>query len=130
MLNPWYVLHVGVDFTIIAFLGVFKNTYKLLNLKALKLSHQNEISIFQCMGKIFCVEFQSVPLIFHTKCLSNTLKDPIMRQCDNHERICLGYTRQPFVCIHILLTEAQTELAAFERLNFGTAVINLVHFNG
>ena len=38
--------------------GHFKNTYELLNLRALKFSHVNTICIFQCMGKIFCVEFQ------------------------------------------------------------------------
>ena len=27
------------------------------------------------MGKIFCVEFQRVPLKFHTKYLTHTLKD-------------------------------------------------------
>ena len=31
--------------------------------------------IFQCMSKIFCVEFQRVPLKFHTKYLTHTLKD-------------------------------------------------------
>ena len=31
--------------------------------------------IFQCMGKIFCVEFQRVPLKFHTKYLTHTLND-------------------------------------------------------
>ena len=35
----------------------FKNTYELLDLKALKYSYVNKIHIFQCMGKIFCVEF-------------------------------------------------------------------------
>ena len=34
--------------------------------------HKNHI--FQCMGKIFCVEFQRVPLKFHTKYLGHTLK--------------------------------------------------------
>ena len=38
--------------------GRFKNTYELLNLRALKFSYVNKIHIFQCMGKIFCVEFQ------------------------------------------------------------------------
>ena len=42
--------------------GDFKNTYVLLNLRALKFSHANKIDIFQCMGKIFCVEFQRYPL--------------------------------------------------------------------
>ena len=31
--------------------------------------------IFQCIGKIFCVEFQRFPLKFHTKYLIHTLKD-------------------------------------------------------
>ena len=30
------------------------------------------------MGKIFCVEFQRVPLKFHTKYLTHTLKDAIL----------------------------------------------------
>ena len=42
----------------------FKNTYELLNLRALKCSPVNKIFILQCMGKIFCVEFQRYPLIF------------------------------------------------------------------
>ena len=41
--------------------GHFKNTYKLLNLRALKFSPVNKIDIFQCMGMIFCVEFQRYP---------------------------------------------------------------------
>ena len=58
--------------------GGFKNTYKLLNLQALKFSPANKIHIFQCMVKIFCVEFQRVPLKFHTKYLTHTLKDAIL----------------------------------------------------
>ena len=38
--------------------GRFKNTYELLNLNALKFSPVNKFHIFQCMSKIFCVEFQ------------------------------------------------------------------------
>ena len=45
----------------------FKNTYELLNLRALKVSPVNKIYIFQCMGKIFCAEFQRYSLKFHTK---------------------------------------------------------------
>ena len=54
--------------------GRFKNVYELLILRALKfsMSHKN---IFQCMGKIFCVEFQRYSLKFHTKYLTHTLKD-------------------------------------------------------
>ena len=55
--------------------GRFKNAYELLNLRALKMSMLHKNHIFQCMGKIFCVEFQRVPLKFHTKYLTHTLKD-------------------------------------------------------
>ena len=55
--------------------GRFKNEYELLNLRALKISMLYENHIFQCMGKIFCVQFQRVPLKFHTKYLTYTLKD-------------------------------------------------------
>ena len=55
--------------------GVFKNTYALLNLRALKISVLYKNHIFQWMGKIFCVEFQRVSLKFHTKYLTHTLKD-------------------------------------------------------
>ena len=60
--------------------GRFKNSYELLNLRALKFSPVNKIHIFQCMGKIFCVEFQRYPLKFHTKYLTQTLKDMIFIQ--------------------------------------------------
>ena len=55
--------------------GRFKNTYELLNLRGLKISKLHKNHIFQCMGKIFCVEFQRVPLKFHTKYHTHTLKD-------------------------------------------------------
>ena len=55
--------------------GRFKNTYELLNLRALKISKLHKNHILQCMGKIFCVEFQRFPLKFHTKYLTHTLKD-------------------------------------------------------
>ena len=55
--------------------GHFKNAYELLNLRALKTSMLYKNCIFQCMGKIFCVEFQRVPLKFHTKHLTHTLND-------------------------------------------------------
>ena len=55
--------------------GRFRNAYELLNLRALKISMLYKIHIFQRMGKIFCVEFQRVPLKFHTKYLTHTLKD-------------------------------------------------------
>ena len=55
--------------------GRFKNAYELLNLRALKISMFFVSHIFQCMGKIFCVEFQRVPLKFRTKYRIHTLKD-------------------------------------------------------
>ena len=55
--------------------GGFKNAYELLNLRALKISMLYKNHIVQCMGKIFCVEFQRVPLKFHTKYLAHTLKN-------------------------------------------------------
>ena len=54
--------------------------YKLLNLRAVKFSPVNKIHIFQCMGKIFCVEFQRIPLKFYTKYFIHTLKDMILIQ--------------------------------------------------
>ena len=60
--------------------GRFKEAYELLNLRALKFSMLYEMYIFQCMGKIFCVEFQRVPLKFHTKYLTHTLKNTIFIQ--------------------------------------------------
>ena len=60
--------------------GRFKNTYELLNLRALKYSPVNKIHIFQCVGKIFRVEFQRYPLKFHTKYLTHTLKGMIFIQ--------------------------------------------------
>ena len=55
--------------------GRFKNSYQLLNLRNLKFSPVKYIFqyIFQCMDKIFCVEF-------HTKYFTHTLKDMIFIQ--------------------------------------------------
>ena len=50
--------------------GCFKNVYELLNLRALKIPTFYKNFIFQCMDKIFCVEFQREALKFHTKCLN------------------------------------------------------------
>ena len=63
--------------------GRFKNTSELLHLRALKISILYENQTFQCMGKIFCVEFQMFPLKFQTKYLTHTLKDAIfVQRCD------------------------------------------------
>ena len=55
--------------------GRFKDTYELLNLTALKVSSLYKNRIFQCMGKVFCVEFQRVPLKFYPKYLAHAFKD-------------------------------------------------------
>ena len=60
--------------------GRFKYAYKLINLRALEVSHLNRLHIFHCKGKIFSIEFQRVPLKFRTKYLTNTLKDAIFIQ--------------------------------------------------
>ena len=64
----WEIGHLG---------GHFKKAYELLNIRALKFSPVNKMHIFQCMDKIFSVEFQREPLKFHTKYLAHTLKDTI-----------------------------------------------------
>ena len=60
--------------------GAFQNTYELVNLGALKFSLINKLHIFQCMIKIFCMEFQREPSKFHTKYLTHTLKETIFIQ--------------------------------------------------
>ena len=58
--------------------GHFKYAYEPLNLKAHKISVLYKNHIFQCMGKIFCVEFQRAPLKcplkFHTKYLTTYIE--------------------------------------------------------
>ena len=72
-LVPRHLLHC--DDQVWAQGGHFKNTYELLNLRALKFSPVNKIYIFQSMGMIFRVEFQRCPLKFRAKYLTQTLKD-------------------------------------------------------
>ena len=60
--------------------GRFKNAYELVNLGARIFSLTNKLHTVQCMGKIFCVEFQREPLKFHTKYLTHTLKERIFIQ--------------------------------------------------
>ena len=60
--------------------GLFQNTYELIKLWALKSLPVSNLHILQDIGKIFCVEFQSVPLKFDTKYLTQTLKDTIFIQ--------------------------------------------------
>ena len=69
--NVW---NTGVDL-FMCLGGYLKNIYEPINLRALKFSLVNKLRIFQCMGKIFCGEFQRVPLKFHTKYLTHTLNN-------------------------------------------------------
>ena len=46
-----------------------------MHLRALKYSTLYKKHIFQCIGKMICVEFQRYHLKFHTKYLTPTLKD-------------------------------------------------------
>ena len=43
--------------------------------RLLAYSHFNNLHIFQCIDKMFCVEMQRISLKFHTKYLPHTLKD-------------------------------------------------------
>ena len=61
--------------------GRFKNTYKLLNLRALEFSHVNKTYIFHCMGKIICVEFHKHILPMHWKIWS-AAEVPVKFQSD------------------------------------------------
>ena len=58
----------------------FKNMYGLLNLRACKFSFINKLHIFQCIGKIFCVEFQMFHLKFRKKYHTHTLKEAMFIQ--------------------------------------------------
>ena len=57
--------------------GGVQKCLRALKSKSSKSSPVNKRHIFHCMGKIVCVEFQRVPLKFHTKYLTHTLKDTI-----------------------------------------------------
>ena len=54
-------------------MGGFINTYELVNLGARKFLLINKLHNFQCMRKMFCVEF-------HTKYLTHKLKETIFNQ--------------------------------------------------
>ena len=73
-IEAWWLLGQGW--------GRFKISDELLNLGALKFSPVNKIHIFQCMVKIFCAEFQRVPLKFNTKYLTHILKDAIFNNVE------------------------------------------------
>ena len=57
------------------FRGRLKNAYELLYLRVPEISMFDKNCIFEWMGKVFCVEFQRVPLKFHTKYLTHTFRD-------------------------------------------------------
>ena len=90
--------------------GSFQNAYELGNLGALKSSLLNKLHIFQWMGKIFCVELQRVPLKFHTKYLTHTLKDTIFILCwkfkssQIHKLVCVFETPPRSLAAMVLIT--------------------------
>ena len=57
-LYKWYDILININ---------IKKMHQLLNLRALKISMLYKIHVFQCLGRIFCVEFQRETLKFHTK---------------------------------------------------------------
>ena len=61
--------------------NVIVMAYEFVNLGALKSVRLSKQRIFQCMGKVFYVEFQRVHLKFHLKYLTHTWKDRIFTQC-------------------------------------------------
>ena len=71
----------------------FKDAYGLLYLRVLKVSMPYKIHIFQCMAKIFCVNFQRVPIKFHTKYLTHTLK--IYEVIDLRAHKCAPWPHRP-----------------------------------
>ena len=74
--NNWHRLNrCLIPFIISLGQGRFKKVYELVNLRVPKFSTLNKNRLFQCMGEIFYVEFQSFLLKFHTKYLTHTLKD-------------------------------------------------------
>ena len=89
----------------------FKKSYELLNARALKISSLYESHFFPCMYKIFCVEFQRVPLKFHTKYFTHSLKDKDFIKGYNYNsdsRVCKHFLRcpcadVPFVAILLCL---------------------------
>ena len=64
--------------------GRFKNSYALLNLRALKFSHADKIYIIQSMGKIFVSNFEG------------TLRNSTQNIWPKHWKICFFYTTLKF----------------------------------
>ena len=84
--------------------GGVKNAYELLNLRALKIS-MYENHIFQCMCKIFCVEFQ----IPH-KISTHTLKIRVLCNVEILDLIAHSY-------ISVFDTQIHTEIVQKRRRN-------------
>ena len=91
VVRPSFIFNMGIPILVRRHLYIemapgpgdrLKNAFKLLNLRAPKYSPLNKIAIFQYMEKIFCVEFWRVPLKFHMKYLTHTLKDMILSNMD------------------------------------------------
>ena len=61
-----------------------------------------DVIVMQCMDKIFCVEFQSVPLRFRTKYLTRSLKDMTLKAFLTPSKSLLP-DGQPDLCIPVAL---------------------------
>ena len=68
--------------------GRLKKTYEILNLRAPTILLLYKHRIFQCKGKIFCVEF-------HTKYLAHTLKDVYFIEVWKFKSSCFLNTPPP-----------------------------------
>ena len=93
--------------TYISDMGWVSKTLELINLRALKFSPMIKIYISQYMDKIFCVEFQKVPLKFHKRYLAHTLKDTVLYNSEILRALRLGgsdvFERSPVcftTCVH------------------------------
>ena len=79
----WTVINYGDKKKLVCLLwGAFQRWVWALNLTALKISMLYKNHIFQCMGKLFFVEFQRVTLKFHIKYLT-----PYIERCGFYSQV-------------------------------------------
>ena len=103
--------------------GHFKKVYELLNLRAPKIPILCKNCIFQCMGKIFCVEFQSA--------LWNSTQNiwPI------HWKMCIIFTGEKITackCLWnapLILTSQITSNISPLWVNCGVSILNFLEKN-
>ena len=59
----------------------------LAHLRALKIPTLHKNCVFQCMGKIFCLEFQRQPLKFRAKYFTHTLQNVYFNAGENFKAL-------------------------------------------